>query len=299
MKIIDEAIKKCFKYYDYLNEYDKLYINVITNSENILSDEEIISASSIFSGIKKFNNHYYVFQNSLTSNVYDKNMVVGYEVYISGSEFTFNLVIDYNGDKFISSLNDIANVYLGENRYTRGIHIYDYSDLKRIFRNLCIGANILRKYIVDMSCYEYYEFLTQTRFLSEYEKINLLCTRNQTEFSIDNSSVLCMLREYEKISVKYISSDNFFEVEKIIGDVEIGYNIEIRYKTLINFIIWGKRNDDTIFAEPSVEILIRNHGSGKKLQSLDFHSIDELKGIFDFMMKYLDVLGLFFDSTRT
>ena len=296
MNLIDEAIKKCFEYYDFLDEYDKLYINTAGNSENILSDEEIVSAASVFSGIKKSDGHYYVFQNALTSKVYDKNTAVGYDVYISGNEFTFVLVINYNGDKFISPLNDIANKYSGENRYTRGINIYDYSDLKRIFRNLCIGGNILRKYIVDMSCCEYYKFLTQTDFLSEYEKLNLLCTRDKTEFSINNFSVLSMLREYENISAIYISSENFFRGQKVIGDVEIGYNIEIRYKTLINFIIWGKRNDDTIFAEPSVEILVRNHGSGKKLKSLDFRSIDELKGIFDFMMKYLDVLGSFFEN---
>lgn len=296
MEIIDEAIKKCFEYYDFLDEYDKLYINITSNNEHIFSDEEIVSAASIFSGIKKFDDYYYVFQNALTSKVYDKNTVIGYEVYISGDEFTFVLIINYNGDKFITPLNDIVNEYSGESRYTRGINIYDYSSLKRIFRNLCIGGNILRKYIVDMSCCEYYKFLTQTDFLYEYEKLNLLCTRNNTEFSIDNSYVLYMLREYKNISVKYISSEKFFRVKKIIGDVEIGYNIEIRYKTLINFIIWGKRNDDTIFAESSVEILVRNHGSGQKLKSLNFHSIDELKGIFDFMMKYLDILGSFFEN---
>lgn len=310
MDIIEESIKQWLthygvikaapnvNYYGFITEYEEYYVKESYSAET-LKEEDIKNVADVshgyFSGIDVFSEHVCLYTKPLTCIIYDEKLTVGYEVYVKGNEFTFVLIVN-NGTSFKAPINDILNKYSGSKKFTRGIIVRDRGELKKVFKSMCIGANYLRHYIVDMSCAEYYDLLTKTDFLKNYEHLNISCNRNDTYFKSDKKTVLSLLEQYDDFSVKYCSSDSFYEIKKSIGEVEIGYNVEIKYKTLINFIIWGRRNNELIFAEPSVDILVKNHGSGHKLHCLQFHSADELKKIFDFMLKYLDVLAGFFNN---
>ena len=288
-------------YYGFITEYEEYCAKEPYTAEAI-TEEDIKNAAGVshgyFSEIEMFPKYVCLYTKSLTCIVYDEKLTVGYEVHIKDNEFTFVLIVNNNGTCFKAPVNDILNEYSKSERFTRGIIVRDGNEIKKVFKSMCIGANYLRHYIVDMSCAEYYDFLTKTDFLKDYEYLNISCNRNDTYFKSDKKSVLSLLKQYDGFSVKYCSSDSYYEIKKSIGEVEIGYNVEINYRTLINFIIWGRRNNELIFAEPSVDILVKNHGSGHKLRCLQFQSIEELKGILDFMLKYLDVLAGFFNNKQ-
>ena len=315
MDIIKESIKQWLvhygvtekanqntNYYGFIKEYSEYYSKEPCAAEKQFTEEDITNAANIshgyFSDIKFFPEYIYLYTNALTRIIYDEKLTIGYKVQIKGNEFIFTLLVNNNDTDFNVPINDILNEYLGSIRFTRGIIISDCDELKKVFKSMCIGANYLRGYIVDMSCTEYYDFLIKTDFLKKYEYLNISCSRNDMYFKSDRKSILSLLKQYDSFSVKYCSSDSFYEIKKTIGDVEIGYKIEIRNKGFINFIIWGRRNNETIFSEPSVAFLVKKHGSGHKLNSLQFHSLDELKNIFDFMLNYLDILASFFNDSR-
>ncbi|MCH5193393.1 MAG: hypothetical protein J1F11_05475 [Oscillospiraceae bacterium] len=309
MDIIKESIKQWLthygivgetdqniRYYGFIKEYEEYYKTDINTMGEQITAEDIKNAAShgFFSSVEVFPECIYLYTNAITRKIYDEKLNISYKVHVKGNEFTFTLIVENNDLNFNAPINDILNEYLGSIRFTRGLIIHNSDELKKVFQSMCIESNYLRHYIVDMSCAEYYDFLIKTDFLKEYEYLNISCNRNNTGFKSDKKSIMSLLKQYDGFSVKYCSSDRFYEIKKSIGEVEIGYNVEIRYKFLINFIIWGRRNNKPIFAEPSVDILVKNHGSGNKLCSLQFHSIDELKNIFDFMLKYLDILASFF-----
>ncbi len=313
MDIIKESIKQWLTHYGiikntgrdalyhgFIKEYEKYYgKKPFAVKEQFTANDLRKAADSpygIFSDIEIFPEYIYLYTNALTCIIYDKKLTVGYKVHIKDNEFNFSLIINNNDTCFEAPVNDIINEYLGSIRFTGGIIIWDYEELKNVFKIMSIGANFLRHYIVDMSCTEYYDFLIKTDFLKEYEYLNISCSRSDTYVKSSRKSILSLLEKYDGFSVNYYSNDHFYEIKKAMGEVEIGYNVEISQKNLINFIIWGRRNNESIFGEPSVEILVKNHGSGHKLNSLQFQSIEELKNIFDFMLKYLDVLAGFFND---
>lgn len=312
MDIIKESINQWLKHYGvteaeqnanycgFIKEYEEYYNKESNIIEKQFTKEDIKNAAGIsrgfFASIKVFPEYVYLYTKALTNKIYDENLTIGYKINIKGNEFTFTLSVKNDDTDFKIPINDILNEYTGRITFTRGVIIRDSDELKKVFKSMCIGANYLRHYIVDMSCAEYYDFLINTDFLKEYEHLNTSCSRNNTYFKLDRKSILSLLEQYNGFSVKYCSDDSFYKIKKSMGNVKIGYNIEIRYNTLINFIIWGFRNNKLIFSEPSVDILVQNHGSGHKLQRLQFHSVKELKNIFDFMLKYLDVLAGFFNS---
>ncbi len=313
MDIIKESIKQWLTHYGiientgrgihycgFIKEYEEYYNKKACSTNEQFTENDFKKAADIpygfFSNIEIFPEYIYLYTKALTCITYDEKLTISYKVYIRDNEFTFFLMVDNSDTCFNASVNDIINEYLGCIRFTRGIVICDYEELKKVFKSMCIGANFLRHYIVDMSCEEYYDFLIKTKFLKEYECLNILCNRNDSNFKLSKKSILLLLEQYDNFSVTYCPKDGFYEIKKNIGEIEIGYNVEISRKNLINFIIWGRRNNEPIFAEPSVEILVKNHGSGHKLHSLQFQSYDELKKIFNFMLEYLDVLAGFFES---
>lgn len=310
MDIINESIKQWLThygiieeagqgthYYGFIKEYEQYYSRESGTAEEQFTEEDIRNAVNGshggFSSIEVFPEYICLCKK------YDEKLTISYKASIRGNEFIFDLIVDNNGIGFKAPLNDILNEYLGRIRFTRGIIICDRDELKNVFKSMGTGANYLRCYIADMSCTEYYEFLTKTDFLKKYEQLNILCSRDDINFKVDRKYILSLLGQYDGFFVKYYSGERFYEIKKSVGEVEIGYNVQIRYNTLINFIIWGRRNNELIFAAPSVESLVKNHGSGNKLRSLQFHSIDELKSIFDFMLKYLDVLASYFSDTAS
>ena len=288
-------------YHGFIKEYEEYYNKESNIIEKQFAEVDIKNAANVshgyFESIKMFPEYIYLYTKALTCIIYDEKLTIGYKVYIRGNEFTFTLLIQNDDINFKIPINDILNEYLGNITFTRGIIVRDIDELKKVFKSMCIGANYLRHYIVDMSCAEYYDFLIKTDFLKEYEYLNIACSRNNTYFKLDRKSILLLLKQYNGFSVKYCSNDSFYEIKKSIGNGEIGYNIEIRSNNFINFIIWGSRNNEIIFSEPSVDILVKNHGSGHKLHCIQFHSINEIKNIFDFMLKYLNVLASFFNDS--
>lgn len=287
------------QYAGFINEYEQYYNSKSGTAEEELTEEDISNAVNgsyrIFPGIEVFPEYIYLYTEASTRIIYDEKLIVGYEVRTRGNEFTFDLVVDNCGIVFKAPVNDILNEYLGSIGFNRGLFIRDRNELKEVFRSMRMGANYLRHYIVAVSCTEYYEFLTGTDFLEKYEQLNISCNREDIKFKADKKYILSLLGQYDGFSAKYCSRERFYEIKKSVKEVEIGYNVQISYNTLINFVIWGRRNNELIFSEPSVASLVKKHGSGNKLRSLQFHSNDELKNIFDFMLKYLDVLAAYFD----
>lgn len=294
-----------FTYHGFAAEYERYYNGNLTKSDRRFTAEDLKNAVYSPDGYHVDNNisseYVCIKYSKNTCWRYVKNLIIGYEVHIFGNEFVFDIVIEPNDRDNQStkiSVNAFLNEYLKEVRFTRGLIINTYDELRDIFRNMFVGCAELSTFIDKLSCPEYFRFILQTDFLEKYEKMNLLCNRNEVDFKADKQTIIGMLNEYEDVSVKYYSKERYYKTTKIIGDISIGYNIEIRYNTLINFIIWGEQNGvRLLFSEPGIECIINDLGSGHKLHRLEFHSLGELKKIFDFMMKYLDILASFFDGT--
>lgn len=300
----DEAAPtwEIFPYYGFINEYEQHYNKNSDSSGHIFTDDDLRAAALPPEG-------YFTDIEILTDRIclklavkylhFVENLIMGYEIHKKDNEFIFDLCIDLNDGKneiLKISVNDIINDYIGEVRFTRGLIINNIYELKNVFRTMYAGCADLSVYIDELSCTEYFRFLTQTDFLDEYEKMNLNCQRsNEDKTVVDKKTVMNMLMQYGGTTVKHFARDRFFRVIKTVGDVQILYEATIR-KNLLNLCLCGSRNGKRLFGSPSIESLIKDI-KGVRLHSLEFQSIEELKCIFDFMQKYFDILASYFNES--
>ncbi len=288
-----------YPYHGFIVEYERHYATDFAESCVQFSTADlknaVFSPEGYLTDIEVYPDYISVRYSGINRWKYVKGMIIGFEACIKCSEFSFDLIINSGGIIRIP-VNEILNDYLSNTKFTRGLLINSFDDLEDVFRNMFGGCADLSRYINDLSCPEYRRFILKTDFLDEYEKMNLSCNRNKSGYKSDKKNVLNLLKEYEGVSAKYCSNDRYYCVTRDIDDVTIGYNVIISYNTLIEFIIWGKRNEESLFCTPGIEWIVKEHGSGHKLASLQFQSLAELKVIFDFMLKHLDVLYSLFNA---
>lgn len=299
----DESHCSWFPYYGFINEYEQHYIRKSEGVNIIFTEDDFRSAAlfapEFFMSVEVLPECIYLYLNDAGEYLSCvKDLIMGYEVHVNGNEFTFDLIIDLNDGKneiFKVSVNDILNDFFGEDRFTRGLIINDLDELKSVFQTLCAGCAELSYYVDNLSCPEYFNFLTQTDFLDEYEKMNLACHRSKEYKTIvDKKTVMDMLKQYDGTTVKYFTQDRFFRVIKNVGDVRLVYEVNIR-KTLLSLFLGGSHGEKRLFGQADIERVIKDI-KGIKLHSLQFQSVEELKGILDFIQKYFDVLTSFFDG---
>lgn len=224
-----------------------------------------------------------------------EEITAGVEVRISHSELLFDFFASYSGEFIKCGFNELVNNYYNEQRLTRGVFVTDKEVLGKLLDVMFFLQHKVGYCISEIvKELEFVRFLKETDFLEEYEKMNLSCTRsvNDPDFKADKQTVLPMLTGYDGVSAKYRTKyDKFYEIKTSRGNIEVGYNVEIRFKRCMKFIFWGKKDGKVIFFSPDERVYVRWYGSGKRLNVLEFQTKDELKGIFDFMIKWLNKLA--------
>ena len=300
----DGILKDNSKFMGILREYMNFYNSESTGTEIPFTEKELKDAAHgevaylYDSSAEILPDGMRLCLNTISNMMYEKFTYLSYEIKIIGNEFKFDITVDNskikNGGVFRASVNDIFNDFIGEEKFTRGIVIRDFDELKRVFAVMSFGLFGLSQFIVGLYPAEYLDFLKNTDFLEKYEQMNLLCNRDASTYQKDEKrSVRKMLEKYDGVTVKYYSADKFYKVSKTFGNYVVSLEVEIRYKSLLSFCMGIRLNGELLYVS-TANNWVEKYGSGKHLHSLQFQSTEELQNMIDFMMKYLDIFASYY-----